>query len=140
MSQLHKRLSTDQVKIILNLYLMKKMELNEVIRQFEIKERQFYNLLAKYRKDKPGFLIEYPRNTTNNRLPLEVDKVVRSELEKEKTIIENKDIPVSNYNYSAVKDEVIKIINQNISVPTIINRARSWSFYLFEKPRKKSLR
>ena len=55
MSQLHKRFSADQVKMILNLYIQKKMELKEVLNQLGVKKRQFHNILAEYKKDKINF-------------------------------------------------------------------------------------
>ena len=137
MRQLHKRFTTDQVRMILNLYIMKKMELKEVLNQLEVKERQFYKLLAKYKKDKSNFSIEYPREHANHRLPKDLDDIIRSELDKEKAIIENKAIPVTEYNYSAIRDEVAKVTGKNISSPTIINRAKEWDYYIKDKPKKR---
>lgn len=137
MSQLHKRFSAEQVRMILNLYIMKKMELKEVLSQLEIKERRFYKILAEYKKDKVNFTIEYQRVCPNYRLPKNIDEVIKSELEKEKAIIENKAICVTEYNYSAVRDEVVKNIGRNISVPTIINRAKDWEYYIKDKPKKR---
>lgn len=137
MSQLHKRFNTDQVKMILNLYIQKKMEIKEVLNQLEIKERRFYKILAQYKKDKQNFSIDYPREHANYRLVKSIDDVIRSELDKEKAIIENKDIPVTEYNYSALRDEVVKTTGQNISVPTVINRAKDWGYYIKDKPKKR---
>lgn len=137
MSQLHKRFSTDHVRMILNLYIMKKMEIKEALDQLRIKKRRFQNLLAEYKKDKANFTIEYQRNHPNYRLPKNIDDVIKIELEKEKAIIENKAICVTEYNYSAIRDEVVKTTGQNISVPTIINRAKDWEYYIKDKPKKR---
>lgn len=137
MSQLHKRFSSDQVKMILNLYIMKKMELKEVLNQLSIKKRQFQTILAKYKKDKNNFSIEYSRKHANYRLDKNIDEVIATELTKEKAIIENRDISVSEYNYSAVRDEVVKTVGQNISTPSIINRAKAWGYYIKDKPPKR---
>lgn len=137
MSQLHKRFSSEQLKIILNLYIQKKMELKEVLSQLGIKERRFYKILAQYKKDKTNFSINYSRENANYRLSRDIDDVIRVELGKEKAIIENKSIPVTEYNYSAIRDEVVKVVGQNISVPTIINRAKDWEYYIKDKPKKR---
>lgn len=137
MSQLHKRFSSDQVKMIMNLYIQKKMELREVLNQLKIKERRFYKLLAKYKKDKINFSVSYNREHANYRIARDIDDVIRVELDKEKVIIENKAIPITEYNYSALRDEVVKTTGRNISVPTIINRAKGWGYYIKDKPKKR---
>lgn len=137
MTQLHKRLTTENVRMVLNLYIGKKMETSEVLNQLGIKKRQFYNLLSEYRKNKKDFSIEYPRKTANRKIAPAVEQVARTELEKEKLIIDSRDIPVSDYNYSVVRDEVVKITGHNISLPTIINRAKSLDYYIKEKPKKR---
>ncbi len=49
MPQLHRRLSTENVKMIFNLYIRKRMELKEVLNQLGVKKRQFQYLLSEYR-------------------------------------------------------------------------------------------
>lgn len=137
MSQLHKRFSTDQVKMIFNLYIYKKMELSEVLSQLGIKKRQCQSLLAEYRKDRKAFSIDYPRNTPNRRIDTRVEATIRSELEKEKMIIDNRAIPVAEYNYSAVRDAVEQETGKTVSLSTVINKAKRWEFYLVDKPPKK---
>ena len=137
MSQLHKRFSTDQVKMILNLYIQKKMESKEVLNQLGIQKRQFQNILAKYKKDRTNFTIDYPREHANYRLAKDIDEAIKIELEKEKLIIENRSIVVADYNYSAVRDEVVKLTGQNISASSVINRAKAWGYYINDKPKKR---
>jgi hypothetical protein len=52
------------------------------------------------------------------------------ELSIEKNIIQNKDIPLSSYNYSYVKDRLKKKYYQKVSLTTIIRRAKKHGFYL----------
>lgn len=137
MSQLHKKFSTESVKMIFNLYIGNRIEIKEVLNQLGIKKRQFQNLLAEYKKDKDNFSIEYPRKTANRRISSDIEQVIKSELEKEKSIIENKNIPVTNYNYSAVRDEIEQLTGKRLAVQTVINRAKDWNFYLSGKPKKK---
>ena len=78
------------------------MELREILNQLEIKERRFYKILALYKKDKANFSIDYGRDHANYRITGGINDVIKSELEKEKAIIENKAICVTEYNYSAI--------------------------------------
>jgi len=116
---------------------MGKMKIREVLNQLGIQKRQFQYLLSEYKKDKVNFSIEYQRKQSNHHLPKDIDDIIRIELDKEKTIIENRSIPVTEYNYSAIRDEVVKATGQNISVPTIINRAKEWEYYIRDKPKKR---
>ncbi len=137
MSQLHKRFGTDQVKMILNLYIQKKMEIKEVLNQLEIEKRQFQNILAKYRKDKQHFTIDYPRNYSNRKIDQILEENIRSELEKEKLLIDNKDMPINGYNYSAIRDAIDSLTERRLSVQTVINRAKDWGYYIKDKPKKR---
>lgn len=137
MSQLHKRFSSDQVRMILNLYIQGNMEIKEVLNQLEIKERRFYKILAEYKKDKQNFSIEYSRNSPNRKIDHDIEEAIKSELEKEKSIIENRSIPVNDYNYSVVRDEVENLTGKRLALQTVINRAKYWNFYIPDKPPKK---
>jgi len=137
MSQLHKRFSTDQVKMILNLYIMKKMETKEVLNQLGIKKRQFQNILSEYRKDRDDFSIDYPRITANRRIDKNLEELIKIELEKEKFLIDSHEIPVSDYNYSAIRDTIDSSTERRLAVQTIINRAKDWGYYIVDKPKKR---
>lgn len=137
MSQLHKRFSSEQVKMILNLYIQKKMELKEVLAQLGVKERRFYKILAQYKKDKTSFSIEYSRDLPNRKLDENTEYLIMEELEKEKLIIENRNICINSYNYSAVRETVNDLAGQNIALNTVINRAKDWGYYIKDKPKKR---
>jgi hypothetical protein len=49
---------------------------------------------------------------------------IRSELEMEKRLIDDPSIPVRFYNYSFIRDQIMKKYHQEVSVPTIIDRAK----------------
>ncbi|MEI6498819.1 MAG: hypothetical protein WCO23_02565 [bacterium] len=137
MTQLHKRFSTDQIKMILNLYIMKKMELSEVLSQLGIKKRQFQSILAEYKKDKVNFSIEYSRNLPNRKLDDDIEFLIMEELEKEKLLINNRAIPINEYNYSAIRDTIDSAIGKRLAVQTIINKAKAWDYYIKDKPKKR---
>src|SRR3989344_5136770 len=48
----------------------------------------------------------------------------------EKKIIDNKDVPVRSYNSSAVHDTLKEKHGVEVSVPTIIDRAKNLGFYI----------
>ena len=59
------------------------------------------------------------------------------ELSIDKNMIQNKDVPLTSYNYSYVKDRLKEKYRQKVSLPTIIDRAKKHGFYL--KKSKKTL-
>lgn len=126
--QLHKRFITEQVKIIFQWYCDKAINLKEARDRLEVSEQRFFQLLAEYRKNPDAFSITYPSRVAHNRVPDTVNAVIREELEKEKALIENRDMPVRQYNYAAVRDEVGRRIQRNISDETVRRRAHDWGF------------
>ena len=52
--QLHKRFSTEEVKMLLRKYLDEKVELAYILEILKIKRRRFFELLKEYRKDPDG--------------------------------------------------------------------------------------
>lgn len=102
--QLHKRFSTEEVKIFLKKYLTENVKLRYILQILQITPRQFFRLLKAYRKDPDGFSIEYKRKRTSRRISERIEKDIMAELTIAKRLIEDKDIPVVFYNYSYIKD------------------------------------
>lgn len=134
--QIHSRLSDDFVKSILEKYLLGTVSVDECLRLFSIKRRRFFKLLNLFKTDPTSFSIRH-KGRSNNRLAVKYDAIILKELQKEKVLIDDKDIPVKHYNYSFIKDQISKKHRVDISTPTIINRAKKFDFY---KPRKKHAR
>jgi len=132
--QLHKRFSTEEVKIFLKKYLTENVKLNYILEILQITPRQFFRLLKAYRKDPDGFSIEYKRKRASRRISERIEKNIINELKKEKKLIEDREIPITFYNYSYIKDQIYQQYEQKVSLPTIINRAKKEGFY---KPRQK---
>ena len=63
-----------------------------------------YFEIAKPRND----ILSFVRNAHQRRLPKEVDDVICEELQKDRELIGNKEIPIWQYNYAAVRDNVLK--------------------------------
>ncbi len=138
MSQLHKKFTTDQVKDLLQRYLDGKIQRAHIQGILGIKTRQFFKLLNEYKKDPESFSIDYVRKSPK-RIPVEVEKNIIKELKIDKTIIQDKTNPTDSYNYSYIKDRLRDKYHQKVSLPTIIDRARQYDFYLPKKAKKKSM-
>ena len=136
-NQLHKNFTDDQVKSLLKSYLDKKIKINYILQMLRIKRRRFFELLAKYRKDPDSFSIQYERKTINRKIDPDIEKNIVKALEIEKSLIENKEIPIRYYNYSYIKDLLKQKYNQRVSLPTIIDRAKRNHFY-FLRPKRKA--
>jgi hypothetical protein len=137
MSQIHKRFSSEQIKLILTLHDQGSITKRECLERLEVKERQFYALLARYRAHPKKFTIEYKRRYPTNRIPRAVEQAIHRELEAEKRLIDHPQMPVKFYNYAAIRDAVVKETGQGVTAQTVINRAKSWGFYI-EKPKRRA--
>jgi len=101
-----------------------------------IKRSRFFELLSKYRKNSDNFSSKYKRNASNHKIKSEIEANIIQELNMEKNLIKNKDIPIKYYNYSYIKDLLEQKYSQKVSLPTIIDRAKRNNFY-FSKPERK---
>jgi len=135
--QLHKNFTDGQVKSLLKSYLDKKIKIDYILQILKIKRRRFFELLAKYRKDPDNFSIQYKRNISNYRINPEIEANIIQELEMEKDLIKNKEVPIKYYNYSYIKDLLEQKYSQKVSLPTIIDRAKRNNFY-FLRPKRKA--
>jgi transposase len=132
MVQLHKRFTDEQVKVLLRGYCQGLLARGEIQEMLGIGKTRFFALLKEYRKDPEVFSVAYERHTPG-RLPAAVEMEMERELLREKTIVEDKRLPISGYNYSALRDR-LKKKGFKVSVNTIIERAKRLDCY---KPRKK---
>ena len=129
MAQIHKSFSDSQVKELMQRYLDKEIERKYIQEVLGIKKRRFFILLAKFREDPAGFSIRYIRETPH-RISQAAEHTILKELKIDKTLIENKDVPLRRYNYSYVRDRLMKEHGHKVSLPTIIDRAKKNGFYL----------
>jgi transposase len=88
---------------------------------------RFFALLKEYRQDPEAFSITYGRHTPG-RLSADAETEIERELLREKEIIEDKRLPISGYNYSALRDR-LKKKGTKVSVTTIIDRAKHLGCY-----------
>jgi hypothetical protein len=134
MSQLHKRFTSDQVKELLERYLRNEIERKYLQEILGIKERRFFALVTQYRENPYHFTIQYHR-ASPPRISKALEKNLLFELSIDKDIIQNKDVPLTSYNYSYIKDRLREKYRQKVSLPTIIDRAKKHGFYL-KKPKR----
>jgi hypothetical protein len=135
MSQLHKRFTSDQVKEFLERYLKNEVERKYIQEILGICRRRFFMLLKQYKENPPHFTIQYQRTAPPRSICPEIEQTILKELAIEKEIIRNKEIPLTFYNYSYIRDRLRKTYRQKVSLNTIINRAKKHGFYL-KKPQR----
>lgn len=130
MVQLHKRFTDEQVKELIEKYLRKEIGRTYLQEIFGIKKTRFFSLLKAYRDDSSSFSIQYIREKQTRGIANGVEKNILKELSIDQKLIENKDVPIRSYNYSYIKDRLAKDYRQQVSLPTIIDRAKKNGFYL----------
>ena len=102
--QLHKRFSTQEVKMLLQKYLDEKVKLIYILETLGVKRSRFFELVKEYKKDPDSFSIQYRRKRSTRKISEEIEKNIINELQKEKKLIEDKNIPITSYNYSYIKE------------------------------------
>jgi hypothetical protein len=132
MTQLHKRFSDEQVSFLLHSYSQDLLSRNEVQESLMIGKTRFFELWKQYQTDPDSFSIAYQRQPSR-RISVEVERAIEKELLRDKELIENPEIPISTYNYSALRDRLLKQ-SITVSVNTIIDRAKKLGCHM---PRKK---
>lgn len=134
MSQIHKRFSDDQVRAFFHSYGQGTLSRTDIQEVLEIGKTRFFSLLKKYRQNPDEFSLKYQRSSPA-KLSLKVEAEIKQALLEEKRIVEDPDLPISGYNYSAIKDRLSENGVQ-VSVTTIINRARKFDCHKSRKKRK----
>jgi ribosomal protein S17 len=133
MTQIHKRFTAEQVKVLFQGYCQGNLSRSDVEEMLGIGKTRFFALLKIYRQDQDAFSIAYHRST-QGRLSAETESQIEQELLREKDLIADKDLPIHDYNYSALVDRLKKKGIQ-VSTTTVIKRAKVLKCY---KPKKKS--
>ena len=136
MTQLHKRFTDEQIRKLMDSYLKKEIERKYIQEILGIGKSRFFQLIAEYKQNPDSFSIKYER-FTNTKVSPEIEQNIIKELNVEKKLIEDKNIPLKSYNYSYIKDRLKNDYHQEISLPTIIDRAKKNNFYI-NKPKRKA--
>jgi len=134
MDQLHKRFSGEQVKLLLQRYMEGELSRAEIEEVMEVGKTRFFALLKAYRQASEKFSIEYERRTPR-RLSEEAEQQIAQELKREKQLVDDPNLPITSYNYTALRDRLQKK-KIRVSVPTIIQRAKQLECYKPQRKRK----
>jgi hypothetical protein len=110
------------------------MERTAVEEILGIGKTRFFALLKEYRHDPDTFFLTYQR-TTPAKLSLCVEEEIARELMVKKALVEDQGLPITTYNYSAVRDR-LKKKGMSVSLPTLINRAKRLGCYIPRPPRQ----
>jgi len=137
MAHIHKRFTTEEVKRMIERYLKHEIESKYIRSIWGIGKTRFFHLVKEYRRNPTQFSIAYTRETPTRQIDPAIEKSILKELSIDKRAIQAKDIPLQCYNYSYVKERLLKKYDQAVSLPTVIHRAKKHGFYL--KERKKQL-
>jgi len=127
MDQLHKRFSDEQVRMLLHGYCQGLLTRAAVQDMLGISKARFFALLTAYRQDPQGFSVAYHR-ATPSRLSAAIEAEISDMLRREKELVEDKRLPISGYNYSAVRDRLAEK-GITVSLTTIIDRAKRLDCY-----------
>lgn len=127
MEQIHKRFTAEQVKVLLKGYCQGTLERSAIEETLGITKTRFFALLRQYRLDPDKFSLTYQR-TTSTKLPASAEKEIERGLMLERGLIEDPSLPITTYNYSAIRDRLIKH-GVMVSLPTIIDRAKGLGCY-----------
>ena len=121
---LRKLFSADQVKEVFRRYLARQIGVDQASAMLKIRRRQFFKLLKLYRDRPESFSLQYARKRPPRRIDAKAEAKITQELKKETEIIRDKRNPVRFYNYSYVKEILEKKHKVQVSLPTIIDRAK----------------
>ena len=96
--QLHKRFSTEEVKMFMREYLKDKKKLPYILQILQISKRRFFQLVQEYRENPDEFSIDYQRKRPTRKIDAEIEKNIIKELKIEKELIEDEELPIQFYN------------------------------------------
>lgn len=130
MSHISKRLTEAQAITILTQYAQKKISAKDAQAKLGLKHSRFFDLARAFTDDQSSFTLVRKEGERTSRISANAERRIMEELEQEKKLIDNRDVPIRWYNYSAVRDTLKEKDRIEVSVPTIINRAKRSGFYI----------
>lgn len=125
---IHKRLTDEQVRMILERYLKKELSAEQGMNLLGLQRRQFFKWVKRYKERCQDFSIEYNRSNEHRKIEQAIEENIEKELKLDKALIDDRAMPVRFYNYSFIKDQIEKKYQQDVSLPTIIDRAKKRVF------------
>jgi len=136
MVQLHKKFTDNQVKELIERYLNKAIDRYYIQEVLGIGKTRLFTLIKAYRRNPDEFSIHYTRHTSTRRISQDVEDSILRELQMERTMTENPDIPLRHYNYSYIRDLLKEKYHQKVALSTIIGRAKRHDCYVKKRSKK----
>ena len=102
-TQIHTKFTSDQVKELLQKYILKGVERKYPQQILGIGKSRFFELVQSYRNNPETFSVDYKRSVEAKRIAPKIQATILKELATDKKAIQNKDIPLYRYNYSYVQ-------------------------------------
>lgn len=134
MTQIHTKFSLEQVKVLFTAYEAGHISRSEIENTLGIGKTRFFALLKQFREHCDTFSIDYQRRS-KPRISPEAEEQIRIELQRDKELVENKELPISSYNYAALTDR-LKKKGIEVSTTTVIKRAVQQGCYLPKRKKK----
>ena len=128
MDQLHKRFTAEQVKVLLKGYDQGSLTRADVQEVLGVGKTRFFALLKQFQQEGETFTLEYHRQTPKH-LSSETEEAIQQALMLEKELVEDPQLPISTYNYSAMRDR-LKEKGHPVSATTITKRAKTLDCYI----------
>lgn len=132
MTHIHSRFSDEQVKLLIRSYEEGHMSRAQVEETLQVGKTRFFALLKLFRRDSRSFSLAYHRSSPA-RLSDKAERLIRESLLEERALIENPELPISTYNYSATRERLLER-GIKVSLATIIERAKAMGCH---RPRPK---
>ena len=126
--QVHEWLIDEQVKMIGDRFIRKELSSEQAMQLLGLKRSQFFEWVKRYRESGEAFTIQYHRKGKSRRIRRAVERRILQELKAEKALIEDPALPVRSYNYSYIRDQLSRKYDDQVSLPTIIDRAKKTIF------------
>ena len=134
MKQVHNRLSDADVKALLQAYRRGAISRIDLQSALGIEKTRFFALLSQYRSDPDSFSVAYSRRS-HSRLSPQIEAEIVDLIMRDKSLVDDPRLPISGYNYSALRDRLVDRGLQ-VSLNTIISRAKALDCYIPQVKRK----
>ena len=123
-THLKKNFTTQEVIEVLERYISDEIGVLESMALLKIQRRQFFKKLKAYREQGQEFSLANPRSKPTRTIPPTAEQKILEELAEEKQLIEDPNNPILFYNYSYVQGRLKEKYKIEVSLPTIITRAK----------------
>ena len=122
MSHMHRRFTNEQVRVLFQGYCQGQLRRTDLEGLLEFGKFRFIALLKMYRQDSETIVLACRRRTPG-RLSAEVEAAIASALLREEALVDDAELPISSFNYTAVRDR-LRANGTKVSVTIIVDQAQ----------------